>query len=311
MKKYYLAFFLLSGLFILQFCTASKYSNKTKNESVAMKVDENSNAINYALFQQQSIPTLASRGEKTRASAMVGKAVSYAIKGAMMAIDMEKKKYTATYKQELTDLFFYDQLSTESAFDPVGMQFQGFKLIRTIRDKSGKTDTAIFANFILDTENPYEIINNSFFKLRLSDIKINYAKAKIASSKWYIPSSLLKNPDKLNIDFEITIRSSWVTPEGNFNSNVVIGKFYLNLRDIPMDRNSPEYGKYIEKLKNTALIGKCSLVPRSYGYYYFNTDQLKKCFGQGLYTINIDVKESGAMNFVLKSFSENSVVIPK
>lgn len=311
MKKYSLHIILLSALFFFQFCTASKYSNKTKNEHVAIKVDENGNAINYALFQQQSIPTLASRSDNTRASAMVGKAVSYAIKGAVMAINMEKKKYTASYKQELNDLYFYDQLSTESVFDPVGMQFKGFTLVRTIKTKSGTIDTAICANFILDTDNPYEIINNSFFMLKLADIKLNYSKAKVESSSWYMPSFLLKNPDKLNIDFEITIRSSWVTPDGVFNNNVVIGQFFLSLRNIPMDRNSVKYSEYFENLKNTPLIGKSSLVPRSYGYYYFNTDQLKKCYGQGLYTINIDVKESGAMNFVLKTISENTVYISR
>jgi len=308
MKSYKVGLLFIFGLLLIQSCAVSKYSNKKSHENVAMKIDENAEAINYALFEQQNIPTLASRGDKSRGFVLLNKAMPYITKGVIKFINTEKKKYVASYNQKMVDLYFYDQLSTESAFDPIGMQFTGFKLIRTIQDRSGNTDTAIYASFILDTSNPYEIINNSFFRLKVQDLRINYAKAKVASKKWYIPSFFLKNPDKLNMDIEITIRSSWVTPDAVYNNNVEIGKFYLTLRDVPMNKNSPEYKNYFEQIKGSALIGKCSLVPRSYGYYYYALNVLKKCYGQGIYSITADVKESGSMNFVLKTIGEQSTI---
>ena len=97
-------------------------------------------------------------------------------------------------------MYFYDQLSNEGPFDPAGMQFAGFKIIRTFVNDEGKTDTAFTASFSLDKSNTYEILNNSMFRLRLDDIKLKYAKAKV--------DPLVKKI--LNMDIEIGFSSSYV-----------------------------------------------------------------------------------------------------
>jgi hypothetical protein len=281
-------------------CGASKYSNKRKGEVINASVKENSEVINYALFQQQEIPALADRGQSRGLA--VGQVLSFAGKGVMALINMERKKYTATYEQSLTDLVFYDQLSDKSAFDPVGMQFNGFEVLRMVQTSRNTVDTAFYASFEPDLSNPYEIINNSFFRLKVKDIKLDYAKAKVADSRWYLPWSWggKKKRNKLNLDLEIVFRATWVTSDGNYYDNVEIGRFLLTLRDIPLNQKDPARQKYFDDLKGTLLTGRCTLVPRSFGYYYFSGNQLQPCYGQGNYTIEAGIKESGTQNFVLK-----------
>lgn len=285
---------------IMTSCGTSRYSNKHKDETVNVSVKENSEVINYALFQQQEIPTLADRGGKDRGIA-VGQVLSMAGKGVMALINMERKKYTAAYEQSLTDLMFYDQISDKSAFDPQGMQFNGFSILRMVKTGKNTEDTAFYAVIEPDLSNPYEIINNSFFRLKLKTLKLDYAKAKVASLKWYLPWSWFgtKKNDHLNMDLEIVIRSSWVTSDGQFNDNVEIGRFLLTLRDVPVNPDDTSRVTYFEQLKGTSLTGKSSLVPRSYGYYYAGA-QLRPCYGQGIYSISTHVNETGAQNFILK-----------
>lgn len=303
MKKPHLLLVLLLTVtaLLLNSCGASKYSNKRKGEEINASIKENSEVINYALFHEQEIPALADRGEKSRGIA-IGQVLSYAGKGVMALINMERKKYTASYQQSLTDLVFYDQLSDKSAFDPIGMQFNGFDVLRMVKTSAKTVDTAFYAAFEPDLSNPYEIINNSFFRLKLKDIKIDYAKAKVASSKWYLPWSWggKKKKNKLNLDLEIIFRASWVTEDGHFYDQVEIGRFLLVLRDVPINQKDPAREAYFEALKGTTLIGRCTLVPRSFGYYYFGSSLLQPCYGQGIYSIETNIKESGAQNFVLK-----------
>ena len=300
---FFLFLSLLVASLILTSCGASKYSGKRKGENINANVKENSEVIDYALFQQQDIPLLADRG-KGRGIA-VGQMLSAAGKGVLALINMERKKYTAGYEQVLTDLVFYDQLSERDAFDPVGMQFAGFELLRTARVDGKTTDTAIWMAFEPDLSNPYEIVNNSFFRLKLKDLQVNYAKAKVAGTKWFLPWSWGKgkSKNKLNVDVEIIFRASWVTEDGHYYNNEEIGRFLLTLRDVPMDPKDPNRQKYFDDLKGTTLLGRCMLVPRSYGYYYTGSNKLSPCYGQGIYSIETKVKEAGAQNFILKMTS--------
>lgn len=304
---------LASGL-LLASCATSKLSNKEKGESVDMVIDQQSEVINYALLERQQIPTLSSRIAKDRdrgliTAAIVGQAVSAGSKAVKKLIDAESKKYTAEYKSGLTNLFFYDQLSIKSAFDPIGMQFSGFTFVRTFKNKEGAVDTAIIARFSLDTDSNsiYDIFNNSFFKLRLDSIDIRYAKAKVSGSRWYMPWTLFqkKHDERLNLDFEIKFTTNYVNREGNLFSNVELGTFYLNLREAPLNKTAKGYTAYYDGVKGKALDGFSFLVPRSFGYYYHNGD-FKESYSKGLYNVIINVKESSKDKFVDKMIISNS-----
>lgn len=297
--------FALSVCIILYACTASDVGSATKEEKLKMKIKEDRNIINPEKLKAQRVLSLDERAlaESGNArgllSSAAGGLVSLATDAVKKMIANEKKKYIADYQFGLTDLYFYDQLSNDGPFDPVGLQFSGFKLTRTFINAYGKTDTAMTANFYLDTINSAEMINNSIFRLRLKDFTLNYAKAKIANNA----------AKKLNMDFEITFLTSYVNSEGVLFDGVVLGKFYLFLRDAPLDKKLPEYVKYYDRLKDSLLSGKSFIIPRSFGYHREPDGLMKPGYSQGAYSIQVKVKESSKDRFVNKLIADNANLI--
>jgi hypothetical protein len=292
-------------------CTASRYSFKTEKDSLLIRVNENPDMIKYYAMQPQNPPEPVSDSKSRGLLDIIGQASSAAVSGVVALVDMEKAKYSANYQNSLGQCYFYSQISENSALDPAGMQFSGFTVVRRFRNDLGKTDTALYAKFVVDESNPYEIINNSMFRLQLQELKVNYAKAKIMSRKWYQPWTWFmayKFP-YLNMDFEITLTASWVTREGVLFSDMQVGKFLLPLKNIPLDKKDPAHAKFYAGLKKHTVTGKSFLVPRSFGYYYSPKHQLKPSFGQGSYNIAVKVNESSRSNSVQTMLFDNSTDI--
>ena len=310
-KGFHLTVFLVGFAILFSGCATNKYSSKVEGESVALKVKEDANLIKYATMQTQSTPELASESKSRGMMDIIGKVASVAVDGVISLVNNEKNKYSASYQNSVGQCYFYDQISESSALDPTGMQFSGFALLRRVTNNLGKNDTAVYAKFRVDENNAYEIINNSVFKLKLEELKVNYAKAKILARKWYQPFSWFMAPEypSLNVDFEITFTSSFVTREGVIFNDVPVGKFYLTLRNIPLDKTDPRYDKYYANVKNNTIMGRSFLVPRSFGYYYDSKRQIKPCYGQGMYNIVVKVNESSRPNFVQKMLFDNSTEI--
>ncbi|MEP7106990.1 MAG: hypothetical protein ABI760_03395 [Ferruginibacter sp.] len=286
-------------------CAASKVGSAYKDESLAMKIKENSNVVNPDKLITQQIPTiqeraLAARGEgRGLLAPLGGDLVSLASTAMKQIIANNKKKYGAIYQFGLTDLYFYDQLSEEGPFDPAGMQFSGFKLVRTFLSGAGTTDTALVADFTIDTTNILEVINNSVFRLRVKSFDLRYAKAKVD-----------KGPEqKLNMDVEISFLSSYVSDDGKINERVNLGKFYLLLRDMPLDRNEAGYASYYASLTDSLLTGKSFIVPRSSGHYRNVIGEMKQAYSRGAYSIEVKVKESSKSNFVTRMLFESAGII--
>ena len=166
-------------------CKSAGYSYTLKNETTDIRVKEKSDAIGYATLSSQQIPTFADRGSQSRGlfGPIIGGAVSLATNAVKKMIAKDRARYVANYTFALTDLYFYDQLSTESVFDPVGLQFSGFSLIRTFTNSQGQNDTAFIARFELDMTSANEIINNSVFRLRLTDLQLRNSKIKMTKPK--------------------------------------------------------------------------------------------------------------------------------
>jgi hypothetical protein len=296
-----LSLYLITGsILFISSCLPSKYGSAKKNEASAITISENKDIINYAVLKAQAIPTIASRGSNERGviDVAVGAAFSLATKGIKTIIANDRKKYIAEYSFALTDLYFYDQLSTNSAFDPIGMQFNGFTIVRTFLH-NGVQDTALIAKFVLDTSNAYEIINNSIFRLKLAYLKLNYARAKMA----------VGNKNLLNMDFEISFHSSYVNNSGELFPNAELGKFYFFLRNAPLDEKDPGKEKFYNDLKGSKLDGHCFIVPRSFSHYVNGVNMIKPCYSQGLYNITVNVKESSRNSFVNKIIMNKSTDI--
>lgn len=281
---------------ILMGCAGSKQGSAEKKEDVNMKITEKSDVIQYASLQKQSVPDMASRGTGDRGplTGLVGGAVSLATNAVKQMIAKDQKKYTANYNYGLTDLYFYDQLSVDGPFDPLGLQFSGFKLVRTF-DNNGVMDTALTAEFELDASNPYEILNNSVFRLKLKSLQLNYAKAKVPN-----------NNNFLNMDFEIVFNSSYVNPQGQLFKNIELGKFYFFLRQAPLDKSSAGYDAYYQQLVGKKIDGWSFIVPRSYGYHMVDRNNAQPVYSQGAYSITVNVKESSKNKFVNQMIIDNS-----
>jgi hypothetical protein len=283
-------------------CIASEVGSATKNEKLHMKIKEQRDIINAEKLQAQQVLSLDERalvqnGKYRGPLAPVATSLlSLATDAVKKFIANDQKKYVANYQFGLNDLYFYDQLSNEGAFDPVGMQFNGFKLTRTFVNKEGITDTALIADFALDTVNSAEIINNSMFRIRLKNFELKYAKAKVASN----------DEKKLNMDFEITFVTSYVNSEGVIFDGIVLGKFFLLLRNAPLERKDPGYEAYYNKLKDSLLTGKSFIVPRSFGYHRETDGELRQGYSQGAYSIQVKVSESSKNNFINKLVIQNA-----
>jgi hypothetical protein len=301
-------FLLLMNLIIFSFPSciflhigSASHSNTVKNEKLSMKIKEQWNVLSPNQLRSQEVLSLDARADEEKnnprgpLAPVAGTLVSLATDAVKNIIANDEKKYIADYQFGLTDLYFYDQLSNEGLFDPIGLQFSGFKLSRTFINKAGIEDTALKAEFELDTVKSYEIINNSMFRLRVKDFQLRTAKARIPKV----------DKKKLNMDIEITFLTSYINGDGHIYDSVVLGKFYLLLRNAPLDPADTSYSKYYERLKGSLLIGKSFIVPRSFGYHK-EGNVLKPGFSQGAYSIHVKVKESTKDHFINKLVIENT-----
>jgi hypothetical protein len=281
---------------ILNSCSASKQGYAAKNDEVKMNISEKPDVIDYAALQQQNVPDMAGRSDKGRGefTGIIGGTISLATNAVKQMIAKNKAKFNAEYTYGLTDLYFYDQLSLDGPFDPLGLQFSGFKLVRTF-DNGGKMDTALVAEFELDAVNPYEILNNSVFRLKLKSLQLNYAKAKVPG-----------NNNFLNMDFEIIFNSSYVNSNGALFKNIELGKFYFFLRQAPLDKNAAGYDDYYKNLIGKKLDGQSFIVPRSFGYHITGKNNAQPSYSQGAYSITVNVKESSKNSFVNQMIIDNS-----
>lgn len=294
-----LSFFSFPSCIFPHISSASR--NKDKNEKLSMKIKEQWNVLRPSQLRSQEVLSLDARAEEEKSNPrgalapVAGTLVSLATDAVKSIIANDQKKYIADYQFGLTDLYFYDQLSNEGLFDPIGLQFSGFKLSRTFINKLGIEDTALKAEFELDTVNSYEIINNSMFRLRVKDFQLRTAKARVPKV----------DKKKLNMDVEITFLTSYINSDGHIYDSVVLGKFYLLLRNAPLDPNDTSYSRYYERLKGSMLVGRSFIVPRSFGYHK-EGNVLKPGFSQGAYSIHVKVKESTKDHFINKLVIENT-----
>ena len=142
--------------------------------------------------------------------------VTKGVAGVQSLIDNHKKKFTTDYSFAIKDESFYDQLSTLGPFDPTGIRFQGFEVARIFKTHEGEQDTAFIAKFSIDTTGNKinELMNNSIFRLKMDTFILKSAKVKVPENK-----------GKLNMDFEIDFLSSFISDNGQINTDVTIGKF--------------------------------------------------------------------------------------
>jgi len=277
-------------------CSSSK--NTTIFDRYVIIKNENEAGLNFKKLSGQE--DFLNKHQVTR-GLIDGYLISLATDGIKKMIDARHEKYSAEFNMALSDLRFYNDLSTNGVFDPQGIKFKGFSLVRLVENSiNHREDTAFIADFELDTGNPYEIINNSQFRLRLKNLDYRF------------PKVLMKdNHPTVNMDFEITINGTYVNEQGALYKNVMLGKFYLCLTNMPVNKRTSGYNDYYTSLQNMRFSVTSFIVPQSYGYYLTNNNQLSKCYSWGNYSIAATVRESSEEKFVDKIIYDNSGFILK
>jgi hypothetical protein len=212
-------------------------------------------------------------------------------------ITNEQSKYTTVSSFVLTDSYFYDQPSTDGPFDPVGMQFKGFDVVRTVKGKDGQTDTAFIARFALDTNRTAEILYNSTFMLKMTDFRLKNVKPKV---------SISNKTKKLSVEFDISFIASYINHDGNLIDNITLGKFHKLIQGVSIDLKKEDFGRWTDG--DSGVTGKSFIIPRSYGYV-IDGKKVEKGYNRGLYSILITVKESTNPTYATKMMIENGNII--
>lgn len=291
-------------------CMSVESTNKTKNEKVVAKVHEAKLEDQQLAMASLKPQIVASRDG---VSEIAGPAVSLAAEGIKKLIAIDSKKYTAQYQAAVTENYFYHQPSAgESSLDPRFLKFDGLKISRYVTDKNNKEQLALYMSLKMDHGDPadYDKINNSLFRLVLDDFKIPYFKCKVPESRWFMPWTwFYKKGTTVNVDVAVSIKASWITKEGLFFDKVEIGKFITQFKDFPIDTAAQKNYVTEMKKKKKRLDGYSMLVPRSYGYYADKNGELVECYGQGMYSVTLDIKESSRGNFITSMVEDNASTI--
>lgn len=284
-------------------CMSLPTTNKRKGESLESTIITRETPLTFSSLEPQE--EMVSRG--VALAAILAKGLPIAVDGIKALIKKDQEKYTASYQQVKSHHYFYAQPSASGALDPQNIQFQGIQLTRYFATKQDSQKVALKMRLEMDEEpqSLYNLLNNSLFQLRVKELDLQYAKAKVPAAKWYMPWTLIyKNNDILNLDVAVTFYASWIDEQGNIHNNEKLGTSLLTLRDIPINEEDA-LKEYSASLKGKKLDGYFYLVPRSAGSYLNNRGQVSKGFGQGVYSVDISVTESGKEEFVNKIIFEN------
>lgn len=296
-------------------CMALPTTNKRKGEKLELTVIPRPKPLDIAaaLNHQRQDAMIASRGEARGLFLflpLLTKALPIAVDGVKQLIKQEQKKYTAEYQFSKSNLYFYDAPSATAMLDPHSIKLQGFEIKRTAQ--TGSTDSlALRIRLDMKEDEPslYTLLNNSIFQLKVSELKLRYAKAKIPAAHWFMPWTLIyRKHDKVNLDVAVTLSGSWIGDDGTIRTNQLLGTSLLTLRDVPIN-DSEALLAYEQKQQNKTLDGYFYLVPRSAGSFLGQhtgqSDGITKGYGQGVYSIAVTVVESGKTHFVNKVISDN------
>jgi hypothetical protein len=269
-------------------------NRKGIKENRCLKIDTARDIVSVDKLYPQSAPGMEQRGQDGRFIPLVaGYLITKGIREAQKLINDRKSRYISQDSYTVDNEYFYDQISAKNSFDPSGIIFKGFEIMRIEEKSKTEHDTVFFAKFILDTTGNKieEIINNGIFRLRLDSLYISSTKVKMPRNA------------RLSMDFEINFTSTYRSDNGQVFMNAPLGKFVYPLRNAPVHPGDTGYARYYsEKCREKpSLTGYCFTVPRSAGFYKNpDTKAVELCWGPGLYAISVTVKETSKEKFVDK-----------
>lgn len=302
--KVFKIFFTIAIVTLSCGCASYHYSNKINGEKLEMSV------INYekpltlrdAVEKEHNIAS----GAFVTTDMLVG-GVSLAVKGVKKLISKSSNNYTSSYEAAMGQEYFYSGTSVNNALDPSNVQFKGFSIKRVFKEKKHDEELAMSAHISLDDSKLQELFLNSKFYFKMDSINVAYSRVKVNQSKWYTPWTVfMKNKRTINLDFEIVIKAKWMDKSGNIYSDREMGKFYLTLRNAPLNPNDDGYTEYYDSLRNKPLDGSSFIIPRSYASCINSKGEYQPCYGQGEFSIIVRITESSKDAFVNTFITTNS-----
>jgi hypothetical protein len=304
MKHFNYIFIVL--LFILVACKGSNYSITKSECKFDAKPVETEYDINRALMEEKSRGGIDAVGLATQA-------VTLALDGIQKVIAAEQKKYVSEYGRRVNNLYFYDRPSELGMYDPTGLLFDGVKIHNTFKPKDTNVfETALMLDFELVKDSSWtlnDMVTTGVFYLKLKDCDIQYTRAKMAKTRWYNPITWgsKKNDERLNIDVEIKLKSTYISNSGELIRDELIGSFLFPIRNCPMNPEQEDYLAFRENLIGKRMQGFSFLVPRSAAYQLDDrTQQFKQVYGLGRFNLEINVKESGKDKLIERTFYEQA-----
>lgn len=269
-------------------CIGSKYGSKgRRHEITAIKV-ETGRIIDNKKLKEQLEHREGDRAAFFDPTAYGTTAVSMLATGIKTAIDREQKKYEAQYEfiiepthnHKIADdsLYFYRSTSDKGWFDPTGIKFRGFTIERYF---GNNRELAMKASFELDTCNLTEIFYDGIFRLKLKEIEVYYAKAKMGRRR-----------KKINLDISVQVSSSFFTQQGQLFNNIQLGSFQATVANLEVG-NKESWTNY----SNRQMNGYCFIIPRSYGHTLDGADK----WNEGMFALHVTVRETSRHKYLNKT----------
>ena len=278
-------FLIVITVFLFTITACSTQKETMRPSSLQTNVVENQD-----LFRSLSLAA-TSEGERGLLGPLTGSAVTLARDAVVGIIDREKEKAVLSHTDARSDLYFYDQLSDVHPLDPTGIRFDGLDIVRWKSGESAVRDTALYVSLKLDRSNPNELLNNSIFRLSVADLKVNDSEVRLGKT-WYKPWSWFrKNRNELNLTMIITFYASWIDENMVIHSDVPMGRFVLGLRNVPL-KGHPGHEEFLANAELIPVRGFSYIIPRSMGFAYDDNFELVQKYGQGRFSVKIDLTES-------------------
>lgn len=212
------------------------------------------------------------------AAVVIPLVADYAVKKIAAGLEDESKKYTAVYTGMKPESGFY-----ESGGPTPTVKFGGLRITRSVPINSAQVPAAEF-KFKVDGS---QYNTNRQLQLVGETAQVDYAKAKVADTRWYLPWTWLDSTqDSVDVDMNITIEGHWLD-EKDTPHQEEIANLNLPLRAIKLATATD-----ISKIKSEWF----PLLPR--------TKLTATTFGTGTYVIKVKVTEYDDFGKRVKTLAE-------
>lgn len=277
-------FFITIGVCLFA-CKPSSHTHSTEDDYLAM------NAIELDIPESDGSFGVDQEGNLGLNPALIAQGVNLAVKGVRTLIEKSSERAYAEYDVAALGQQFYNSPSSAGPLDPRDMKFGGFEFSREVT-VDGKNEAALYLRFAISQENLSELYKTGNFYLELDSMSLSYAKADLRSRFWFAPWTWFsKNAETLDMDIDLTLSSSWIDANTQIHRGEEIGRFLLDLRDVPFTEDKEDWDAWWATQEGRLLEGHSFIPPRSL-VPCPGLDKGQNCYGTALLDAHLQITES-------------------